>query len=115
MSEINKKIVLAEDKLVVEMGLRQLSFKYSFYHPFTKNKKTQKNWETGDSRYICQNKLEKPCLQHNVAYRAFRYLPKRTASDKVLYDEAFILLPWFIIFLINGLLIQTKKYDLILM
>ena len=31
----------------------------------------QKFKETGDSRYIYQNKLDKACLQHDMAYGDF--------------------------------------------
>ena len=45
--------------------------------------------ETGDSRYIYQNELDKTRFQHDVAYRDFKDLPRRTASDEVLRDKAF--------------------------
>ena len=41
------------------MHLRQRGFTYSACEPFTKNKeKIKKIKETGDSRYIYQNKLD---------------------------------------------------------
>ena len=49
----------------------------------------QKFKETVDSRYIYQKKLDKPCLQHHMAYGDFKDLPRRIASDKVLLDKAF--------------------------
>ena len=42
--------------------------------------------ETGESRYIYRNELDKACCQHDLVYND---LPKRIASDKVLYDRAF--------------------------
>ena len=45
--------------------------------------------ETGDLRYIYQNKLGKACFPHGMAYVDFIDLPRRTASDKVLQDKAF--------------------------
>ena len=42
--------------------------------------------ETGDSRYIYQNELNKACFQHAMAYGDFKDLPRRTASDEVLCD-----------------------------
>ena len=45
--------------------------------------------ETGDSRYIYQNELGKACFQHGMAYGDFKDLTRRTASDKLLRDEAF--------------------------
>ena len=75
---------------------------YSGCWPFTKNKKRiQKCKETGDSGYIYQNKLDKACLQHDVAYGDFKDLPRRTASDKVLYGKYLILLKIQIMMEIN--------------
>ena len=57
--------------------------------PFTKNKvRIQKFKETGDSRYIYQNELDKFCFQHDMAYGDFKDLTRRTASDKILRDKA---------------------------
>ena len=51
------------------MHLRQPGLMYSAYGPFTKNKKRIQNFdETGDSQYIYQNKLNKACFQHDMAY-----------------------------------------------
>ena len=44
---------------------------------------------TVDSRYIYQNKLDKACIQHDMAYVGFKDLPRRTTSDKILHDQAF--------------------------
>ena len=72
------------------MHLRQSEVTYSVCGPFTKNKKgIQKLKETGDSRYIYQNELDKACFQHFMAYGNFKDLPRRTASDKTLRDKAF--------------------------
>ena len=49
---------MAGDRFMPEMHLRQPVFTYSDCGPFTKNKeRIQKFKETGDSRYIYQNKL----------------------------------------------------------
>ena len=46
-----------------KMNLRQPGFTYSACGPFTKNKKRiNKIKETGDSRYIYQNKLDRACF-----------------------------------------------------
>ena len=72
------------------MHLRQPGFTYSACRTFTKNKKrTQKFKETGDSRYIFQNELDKACFQQDVAYWDFKDLTRRTASDKILCDKTF--------------------------
>ena len=50
---IIKKFLLAGDKFIPEMHLREIVFTYSACGPFTKNKKRiQKFKQTGDSRYI---------------------------------------------------------------
>ena len=51
--------------------------------------KQRKKKETGDSRYIYQNELDKACFQHDMAYGDFKDLTRRTASDKILRDKAF--------------------------
>ena len=72
------------------MHLRQPGFTYSACGPFTKNKeRIQKFKQTGDSRYIYRNELDKACFQHDMAYGDFKDLAKRTAADKILRDEAF--------------------------
>ena len=42
-----------------------------------------------DSRCIYQNKTDKSCFQHDMAYEDFNVLLRRTGSDKVLHDKAF--------------------------
>ena len=76
-----------------EMYLRQPVFTYSACGPFTKNKvRIQKFKETGDSRYIYQNKLDNACFQHGMGYGDFKDLTRRKASGKISHDEAFILM-----------------------
>ena len=73
-----------------EMHLKQPGFIYSFCGPSTKNKeRTQKFKETGDTKYIYRNELDKACFQHDKTYGDFKDLERRTASDKVLRDKAF--------------------------
>ena len=65
-----------------EMHLREFGFIYSPCEPFTKNKERMlKLKETEDWRYIYQNKLDKVCFQHDMAYGDFKDLPRRTVSD----------------------------------
>ena len=78
---------------MLEMHLKQPGFTYSaclHSGPFTKNKeRIQKFKQTGDSRYIYKNELDKACFQHDMAYRDFKDSAKRTAADKVLRDKPF--------------------------
>ena len=90
MNKIVNKFLLTGDKFMPEMHLRQLGFTYSACGPFTKNKeRTQKFKETGDTSYIYKNELDKAFFQHDMAYRDFKDLKRRTFSDKVLRDKAF--------------------------
>ena len=53
MNEIVNQFLLAGDKLMPEMYLKQPGFTYSVCRPFTKNKRRiQKFKETGDTNYI---------------------------------------------------------------
>ena len=76
------------------MHLRHPGLTYSTFGAFTKKKdRVQetlvKFQEEEDSRYIYQNELDKACFQYDTDSGNFKYLTKRTASDKILRDEAF--------------------------
>ena len=66
MNEIINKFLLAGDKFMPEMHLRQSGFTGTFPSAcgtFPKNKEIiQKLKETGDSQYIYQNRLDKACF-----------------------------------------------------
>ena len=69
MNDIINNFLLAGDTFMPEMHLRQPGFTYSSCGPFTKNKqKIQKFMETGDTKYIYRNELDKACFQHDMAY-----------------------------------------------
>ena len=90
MNEIVNKFLLAGDKFMPEMHLKQPGFTYSACGPFTKNKeRIQKFKETGDTSYIYKNELDKACFQHDMVYGDFKDLKRRTFSDKVLRDKVF--------------------------
>ena len=90
INEIVNEFLLAGDKFMPAMHLRQPVFTYSACGPFTKNKeRIQKFKEAGDTSYIYKNELDKACSQHDMAYGDFKDLPKRTAPDKVLRDKTF--------------------------
>ena len=90
MNKIINKFLLAGDKFMPEMHLRQPQFTYSACEPFTKHKqKIQKFKETGDTNYIYKNELDKACFAHNAAYSDSKDLTKRTVADKTLRNRAF--------------------------
>ena len=62
-SKFSIKSLLAGDKFMPEMNLRQPGFIYSAYGLFTKNKeRMQKLKDTGNSWCIYQNELDKACF-----------------------------------------------------
>ena len=90
MNEIVNKFLLAGDKFMPEMHLKQPGFTYSACDPFTKNKETIQNFkQTGNTDYIYKNDLDKACFQHDMAYGKYKDLTERIESDKVLRDKAF--------------------------
>ena len=90
MNNLIKKFLLAGDKFMPEMHLRQPQFTYSACGPFTKHKqKIQKFKETGDTNYIYKNELDKACFAHDAAYSDSEDLTKRTVADKILKNRAF--------------------------
>ena len=79
MNDIINTFLLAGDKFMPEMHLKQSQFTYSACGPFTKNKeRIQKFKEKGDSRYIYRNELDKAFFQHDMAYGDFKDLAKTT-------------------------------------
>ena len=81
MNNTINKLLLAGDKFMPEIHLRQPQFTYSACGPFTKHKqRIQKFKETGDTNYIYKNELDKA---HDAAYSDSNDLTKRTVADKI--------------------------------
>ena len=90
MNNIINKFLLAGDKFMPEMHLRQPRFVYNACGPFTRHKERIKEFNrTGDTRYIYRNELDKACFQHDSAYADHKDLINRTEADKVLRDKAY--------------------------
>ena len=90
MNNVINKFLLAGDKFMPEMRLRQPQFTYSACGPFTKHEeRIQKFKETGDTNYIYMNELDKACFTHDAAYSDSKDLTKRTVADKILKNKAF--------------------------
>ena len=90
MNQIFNKFLLAGDKSMPEMHLKQPRFTYSTCGPITRNKqRIQKFMQTGDKNYIYRNELDKACFQHDVVYDKYKDIQRRTQSDKVLKDKSF--------------------------
>ena len=57
---------------------------------WTRHKERIKKFkQTGDTRYIYRNDLDKACFQHDSAYADHKDLINRTEADKVLIDKAY--------------------------
>ena len=90
MNNIINKFLLAGDKFMPGMHLRQLQFVYSACGPFTRHEERTKKFEqTGDTHYIYRNGIDKACFQHDSAYADHKDLINRTKSDKGLRDKAY--------------------------
>ena len=90
MNNVINKFLLAGDKFMPEMHLRQPRFVYSACGPFTRHKERIKEFKrTGDTRYIYRNELDKACFQHDSAYTDHKDLINRTEADKFLKDKAY--------------------------
>ena len=82
MNNIINKFLLAGDKFMPEMHLRQPRFVYSACG-------IKEFKRTGDTRYIYRNGLDKACFQHDSAYADHKDLINRTEADKDLKDKAY--------------------------
>ena len=90
MNKTGNTFLLVSDKFLPEMDLKQPGSTYSACGPFTKNKeRIEKFMQTGNTDFICKNKLDKACFQHDTAYGKSKKLKERTQLDKVLKDKAF--------------------------
>ena len=90
MNNVINKFLLAGDKFMPEIHLKKPQFVYSACGPFTRHKERIKKFkETGDTRFIYRNELDKACFQHDSAYADHKDLINRTEADKVLRDKAY--------------------------
>ena len=78
------KFLLAGDKFMPEIHLKQPGFTYSACGPFTENKeRIEKFVQTGNTDFIYKNELDKACFQHDMAYGKSKDLARRTGSGKI--------------------------------
>ena len=69
MNEIVNKFLLAGDKCMPEMHVKQPGFTYSACGPFTKNKeRIEKFMAPGNTDFIYKNELDKACFQPEMVY-----------------------------------------------
>ena len=85
MNNVINKFLLAGDKFMPKMHLKQPQFVYSACGPFTRHKERIKKFkQTGDAHFIYRNELDKACFQHDSAYADHKDLINRIEADKVL-------------------------------
>ena len=90
INEIVTKSLLVQNKFMREMHLKQSGFTYNACGPFTKiEERIQKFLRLENIENIYKNDLDKAYFQHDMAYRKYKDLNKRTQSDKVFRDKAF--------------------------
>ena len=90
MNNIINKFLLAGDKLVTEMHLRQCQFVYSACGPFTRHKERIKEFKrTGDTLLLYRNELDKACFKHDAAYAKYKDVENRLISDQKLRNSAY--------------------------
>ena len=90
MNNIINKFLLAGDKFMPEMHLRQPQFVYSACVPFTRHKERIKEFKrTGDTRLLYSNELDKACFKHDAAYAKYKDVENRLISDQKLKKSAY--------------------------
>ena len=114
MNKIVSKFLSTGEIFMPEMHLRPTGFTYSACGPFTENKEIMQIFkETGDSQYVYQNKLDKACFQHDMAYGDFKDLTKAQLLIKCCVIKHVILLKIQNMIDINVDLFQWSIYFLI--
>ena len=90
MNNIINKFLLAGDKVMPEMHLRQPRFVYSACGSFTRHKERIKEFKrTGDTRLLYRNELDKACFKHDAAYAKYKDEENRLISDQKLRNSVY--------------------------
>ena len=90
MNNIINKFLLAGDKVMPEMDLRQPRFAYSACGSFTRHKERIKEFKrTGDTRLVYRNELDKACFKHDAAYAKYKDEENRLISDQKLRNSVY--------------------------
>ena len=90
MNNIINKFLLAGDKFIPEMHLRQPQFVYSASGPFTRHKERIKEFKCiGDTDLLYRNELDEACFKYDAAYAKYKYVENRLISDQKLRNSAY--------------------------
>ena len=80
MNEIVNKFLLAGDKFMSQLHLKQSGFSYRTCGPFTRNKERIENFmQTENTYFIYRNELDKACCQHDMSYGKSKDLAKKSS------------------------------------
>ena len=129
MSERINMFLLERDKFMPKMHLRQPGFTYSLFTKKTKKEyKNLKKQEIYYEIYYLCFELDKACFQHDMAYRDFKDLTRKTEKQllikycainhltllKILnmMDTKETLFQWFVNFFIKKFLVVVLKMKL---
>ena len=86
MNNIINKFLLAGDKFMPEMHLRQP-------HKDIKKERHEERIKefkrTGDTRLLYRNELDKACFKHDAAYTKYKDVENRLISDQKLKNSAY--------------------------
>ena len=87
MNEIVNKFLLAGDKFMPEMHLKQPGFTYSACSHFTKNLKFQKFKEIKNTKYISRNELDEPedmmDIKEELLLGVYKFFDKRSKDSGI--------------------------------
>ena len=90
MNNIINKFLLAVDKFMPEMHLRQPQFVYSACGPFTRHKERIIEFKrTGDTPLLYRNELDRACFKQDAAYAKYKDVENRLISDQKLRNSAY--------------------------
>ena len=90
MNKIINKFLLAGDKFMPEIHLRQPQFVYSACGPFTRHKeRIKESKRTGHTRLLYRNELDKACFKHDTAYAKYKDVENRLISEQKLRNSAY--------------------------
>ena len=92
INEIVNNFLLADDKIMPEVHLKQPGFTYSAcgtYKKQRKNKEFKNLKKQGVEAIFTKMNLIKHAFNYGMAYGDFKDLKRKTASEEILRDKAF--------------------------
>ena len=88
MNNIINKFLLAGDKFMLEMHLRQPQFVYYACGPFTRER-IKEFKRTGNTLLLYRNELHKACFKHDALYAKYKDVENRLISGQKLRNSAY--------------------------